>query len=94
VNAAATSGPALDPPGLPGDACGSQHCITCGDDGIPMTVVRLDMARELALCADAGGTRATVETALVAPVAIGELLLVHAGTALARLPPDDGGANG
>ena len=61
------------------------HCITCGDDGIPMRVMRVDDARGLALCEDEGGARASVETALVAPVAPGDLLLVHAGTALARL---------
>ena len=66
--------------------CGSQHCITCGDDGVPMTVVRVDEERALALCCGEDGSRATVEIALVAPVAPGDGLLVHAGTALARLP--------
>ena len=32
--------------------CGSQHCITCGDDGEPMTVLRVDDERGLALCED------------------------------------------
>jgi hydrogenase maturation factor len=66
-------------------ACGSQHCITCGDDGEPMTVVRVDDARGLALCSGEDGARATVETALVDPVSPGDLLLVHAGTAIATL---------
>jgi hydrogenase maturation factor len=66
-------------------ACGSQHCITCGDDGDPMTVLRVDSERGLALCSAPDGARATVETALVEPVAVGERLLVHAGTAIARL---------
>jgi hydrogenase maturation factor len=65
--------------------CGSQHCITCGDDGDPMTVIRVDLDRGLALCSAADGARTTVETALVEPVAPGELLLVHAGTAIVRL---------
>jgi hydrogenase maturation factor len=65
--------------------CGSQHCITCGDDGIPMTVARVDDGRGLALCAAPDGTRQTVETALVAPVLVGDCLLVHAGTAIARV---------
>ena len=69
------------------DACGSQHCITCGDDGVPMTVVRVDLERGLALCAARDGARSSVETALVEPVDIGDTLLVHAGTALARLEP-------
>ncbi|HET6864929.1 MAG TPA: HypC/HybG/HupF family hydrogenase formation chaperone [Solirubrobacteraceae bacterium] len=70
-----------------GEHCGSDHCITCGDDGVPMTVVRVDAERELALCAHGDGKRETVETALVEPVAPGDTLLVHAGTALARLEP-------
>ena len=65
--------------------CGSQHCITCGDVGDPSTVVAVDRDRELALCAGADGTRSTIEIALVAPVAPGDVLLVHAGTAIARL---------
>jgi hydrogenase maturation factor len=67
------------------DACGAGHCITCGDDGTPMTVVRVDDDRGLALCEHDDGARETVETALVEPVVPGEVLLVHAGTALARL---------
>jgi hydrogenase maturation factor len=67
-----------------GDACGSQHCITCGDDGVPMTVLRVDEARELALCAADDGRHQTVEVALVAPVRPAERLLVHAGTAIAH----------
>ncbi len=76
--------------GFAGEACGSQHCITCGDDGVPMTVVRVDAVRGLALCADKDDRRETVETALVEPVAPGDRLLVHAGTALALLG-DPGG---
>jgi hydrogenase maturation factor len=66
-------------------ACESQHCITCGDVGDPSTVVAVDNDRELALCAGADGERSTVEIALVAPVVPGDVLLVHAGTAIARL---------
>jgi hydrogenase maturation factor len=65
--------------------CGAQHCITCGDDGDPMTVLCIDDLRGLALCSDELGARATVETALVEPVMPGDRLLVHAGTAIARL---------
>ena len=63
----------------------TSHCITCGDDGIRMLVVAVDENRGLALCQDDDGDRQSVETALVAPVAIGDWLLVHAGTALAML---------
>jgi hydrogenase maturation factor len=66
-------------------SCGAEHCITCGDDGVPMRVVALDDERGLALCADDQGAHHTVETALVAPVSPGDELLVHAGTALVAL---------
>lgn len=66
-------------------SCSSEHCITCGDDGVPMTVAEVDHRRELALCTDEEGGRHSVEIALVAPVAPGDRLLVHAGTAIAPL---------
>ena len=49
-----------------------------------MRVRRVDDERGLALCEDGQGRRSSVETALVAPVAPGDGLLVHAGTAIAR----------
>ena len=60
-------------------------CITCGDVAIPLTVLRLDEERGLALCADDDGNSETVEIDLVAPVVPGDRLLVHSGTAIARL---------
>jgi hydrogenase maturation factor len=65
------------------DSCDAYHCITCGDGGVPMTVLCVDTPRGLALCADAHGAHHTVEIALVAPVTPGDELLVHAGTAIA-----------
>ena len=62
----------------------SCHCTTCGDEAVAMRVRRVDGGRGLALCEDAAGRRASVETALVEPVAVGDELLVHAGTAIAR----------
>jgi hypothetical protein len=59
-----------------------EHCITCGDVAEPMTVVRIDSERQLALCADESGAHHTVEIALVA-ASEGDELLVHAGTAIA-----------
>jgi hydrogenase maturation factor len=66
-------------------SCEDGHCITCGDDGVPMVVVAVDEGRALALCEGDDGARASVEIALVAPVAPSDTLLVHAGTALATL---------
>jgi hydrogenase maturation factor len=61
-------------------------CITCGDSAVALTVLRVDEDRGLALCRDEAGRRETVETALVdPPVAPGDELLVHAGTALQRV---------
>lgn len=68
-------------------ACMSEHCITCGDIAIEMTVLRVDERCELALCERGDGERETVEIALVAPVRPAEHLLVHAGTAIARSRP-------
>jgi hydrogenase assembly chaperone HypC/HupF len=68
------------------DEGGSSHCITCGDEALPLRVVRVDEARALALCEAEGGDRESVEIALVSPVNPGETLLVHAGTAIAKLP--------
>jgi len=65
--------------------CHEEHCITCSDEGKAMRVVAVDEARSLALCTDEDGARSTVEVVLVGPVAEGDALLVHAGTALARL---------
>jgi hydrogenase maturation factor len=65
-------------------SCGSEHCITCADDGVPMRVLRIDGDRGLALCADAEGAHHTIEIALV-DAAPGDELLVHAGVALVRL---------
>jgi len=48
-----------------------------------MRVRDVDDERGLALCEDAEGHRSSVEIALVAPVAAGDELLVHAGTAIA-----------
>jgi hypothetical protein len=58
------------------------HCITCGDVAVPLRVLRVDERRELALCEAEDGAHTTVEIALVAPVAPGDELLVHAGTAI------------
>ncbi len=49
-----------------------------------MAVVRIDEVRQLALCEDNTGDRHTVEILLVQPVAEGDELLVHAGTAIAH----------
>ncbi len=72
-----------------GAECREEHCITCGDVADEMTVLRLDLDRGLALCADGSGAHHSVETALVEPVSLGDELLVHAGTGIANLGPQE-----
>jgi hydrogenase maturation factor len=62
-------------------------CITCGDTAVELAVIGVDEERGLALCANGEGEQETVEIALVLPVAAGERLLVHAGTALQKMAP-------
>jgi hydrogenase maturation factor len=70
----------------PEQHCDPEHgCITCGDTAVEMRVLGVDERRGLALCADAADRRETVEIALVPPVGPGDELLVHAGTAIAKL---------
>lgn len=66
--------------------CDREHgCITCSDEGVPMRVVEPGADDGLAFCTDVQGRRSEVLVGLVGPVAVGDLLLVHAGTALVRL---------
>lgn len=69
--------------------CHGERCITCADEGLPMRVLRIDVVRGIALCAAPDGSHSSVETELVAPVAPGDTVLVHAGVALVRLEPED-----
>ncbi len=62
--------------------CDSEHCVTCGDDGTPMRVLRI--REDLALCEDPEGAHHTVEIALV-DAGPGDAVLVHAGVALVTL---------
>jgi hydrogenase expression/formation protein HypC len=64
--------------------CAGEHCITCGDEAVEMTVLTVDAARELAVCETPDGHRETIEIALVSPVRPAERLLAHAGTAIGR----------
>jgi hydrogenase maturation factor len=68
-------------------ACVDEHCITCGDQGLPVRIVALDGAG-LARCRDEaapGEPDTTVDVQLVGEVAPGDLVLVHAGVALVLL---------
>jgi hydrogenase maturation factor len=68
-------------------ACVDDHCITCGDQGLPLRIVALEGAG-LARCRDDAAPSepdTTVDVQLVGAVAAGDVVLVHAGVALVRL---------
>ena len=60
-------------------------CITCSDLAVPMRVVGPGDEPGLAECAGDDGRRASVETGLLDGVAVGDVVLVHAGVALQRV---------
>jgi hypothetical protein len=81
----------------PTEIAGCAHergCITCGDTAVRMRVVGVDEAREVARCVEAedleglGPPRAPqgelVDLGIVEGVGVGDVVLVHAGTALHR----------
>jgi hydrogenase maturation factor len=68
---------------LDSSACAGDHCITCSDEGVPMTVLRIDASSGLATCSDALGATRSVETALIEDVTVGSCVLVHADVAIA-----------
>ena len=57
-------------------------CITCGDVAVPGRVVEVN---DNTATVEVDGRREHVGVELVAPVSPGELLLCHAGIALARI---------
>ncbi len=63
-------------------------CITCGDEGVEMRVLTVDAHTGLALCTDGAGLASEVDLGIVAGVAAGDVLLVHAAVALTRLEPE------
>lgn len=60
------------------------HCITCSDEGTPMRVVTHDAGAGLAWCVDEDGAGRDVMSALIDDVRAGDIVLVHAGTAISR----------
>jgi hypothetical protein len=69
-----------DPPGADER---TTTCVTCADEGVTAEVLTVDR-RGGAVVRNASGTE-TVAVELVAPVQAGDLVLVHAGTAIARV---------
>ncbi len=59
-------------------ACDDGHCITCSDEAVPLRVEAV-RDRGIAVCEGV-----EVMTDLVGAVEPGDVLLVHAGTALSK----------
>jgi hydrogenase maturation factor len=74
--------------GLLKPECAEQVCVTCSDEGRLGEVVTAS-AEGMAAVRTARGVE-NVVTALIDPVAAGELVLVHAGTAITRVGDEDG----
>ena len=62
------------------------RCVTCGDLGVPVRVVAV--SDHAAVCEDRTGRRAEIAVDFVRDVRRGDLLLVHKGVAIARIPQD------
>jgi hydrogenase maturation factor len=83
-------------PGLleePDAACTEEICITCSDEGVVAEVRTVRTAATVDVIA--AGRTETIDVSLVEPVAAGDLVLVHAGVALANLSDglSDGSGN-
>jgi hydrogenase maturation factor len=72
--------------GLLKPECAEQVCVTCSDEGRIGEVVS-PSADGMAAVRTARGVE-SVATALIDPVAAGELVVVHAGTAISRIEED------
>ena len=66
---------------MTGSNCGSDHCVTCSDEAVPL---RVEVVRDdgTALCEGV-----EVMTDLVGQVGPGDVVLVHAGVALQLAGP-------
>ncbi|MCX9192329.1 hydrogenase assembly protein HupF [Carbonactinospora thermoautotrophica] len=67
--------------------CTEEVCVTCSDEGRLAEVIAPRAADGRALVRTAAGEE-LVDTLLVEPVATGDLVLVHAGSAITRLDED------
>ncbi len=69
-----------------------QRCATCCDAGIPVRVLELHGA--VARCEDRAGEQAEIAVEFIPGVRPGDVLLVHAGVALARAEEPASGPTG
>lgn len=76
----------IDYPGDDGAICGTAdgHCVTCSDEALPATVLRIDHESGLAFVAIEQAS-VEVDITLVDAVRVGQVLLVHGGVAIGTL---------
>ena len=79
----AVAGSVMAMTGLATCTLDNDGCVVCSDAGIPVRVLSLD--GDDALCEDAAGNHMQVAVELVAPVRVGDALLIHGGVAIGRL---------
>jgi hydrogenase maturation factor len=60
------------------------HCITCSDEALPATVLRIDQANGSALVT-VGEATEEIDVTLVDDLAPGDVVLVHGGVAIALI---------
>ena len=70
----------------------AERCVTYSDEGRTAEVVTITSNGRAGVIL--GGARLTLDVSLVEPLSVGDLVLVHAGVALARLADDDGHDDG
>jgi hydrogenase expression/formation protein HypC len=67
--------------------CSEEVCVTCSDEAVPVTLVRL-LGGDLAIADVGGGAREEISVALV-DAAVGDTVLVHAKEAIAVVARGD-----
>jgi hydrogenase expression/formation protein HypC len=67
------------------EGCQGDHCVTCGDIAVEVTVLRL-LPDSLAIVDNGQGGSEEVSVALVS-AAVGDTILVHASEAIAVVSP-------
>jgi len=70
--------------------CTGEVCVTCSDEGRPGTVLDAPGAPFLPARVRTAAGIEDVDVTLVGPVRPGDTVLIHAGTAITRLPETTG----
>lgn len=72
---------------MSGEPCGHGSCPLCGDEAVPVRIVAVGPGAE-AVGTTADGREVEVLLDLVPGAGVGDVVLVHAGVAIARVGAD------